>query len=57
MIKHYLGDGVYAQLRPDHSVILTTENGISITNTIVLEHETLWALDDYLTRLKKGELM
>jgi hypothetical protein len=56
MIRHYLGDGVYASLRPDHSVILTTENGVSITNTIVLEWEVLMAFDEYLTKLKKGEI-
>jgi hypothetical protein len=36
MLKHYLGDGVYveANLR---GLVLTTEDGVRTTNTIVLE--------------------
>lgn len=34
--KVYLGDSVYAMLT-GHSVVLTTENGSVISNTIVLE--------------------
>jgi len=36
--KSYLGDGVYCQI--DHGrIILTTENGIEVQNSIVLEPE------------------
>lgn len=43
--KHYLGDGVFAEFDSDAlAVILTTEDGISTTNRIVLEAETLDAL-------------
>jgi hypothetical protein len=34
----YLGDGVYAY-KYDYYVELTTENGIEITNSIILEPE------------------
>jgi hypothetical protein len=34
----YLGDGVYIQFQPGR-IVLTTENGIEVTNTIVLEPE------------------
>ena len=36
MRKIYLGDGVYCEY-DDYNLILTTENGIEVTNTIVLE--------------------
>lgn len=47
--KHYLGDGVYAYYDGWH-VILTTENGESITNTIYLEDEVLYNLLQYCAR-------
>lgn len=36
-MKGYLGDGVYAQTNELDEVILTAEDGIDITNTIVLD--------------------
>lgn len=39
--KAYLGDAVYARLTPLGDVVLTTEDGIQATNTIVLEPATL----------------
>jgi hypothetical protein len=45
--KVYLGDAVYAAIdRCD--LVLTTEDGIRATNTIVLEPEVLRALLDYV---------
>lgn len=35
--KAYIGDGVYAEVDAYDRLILTTENGISVTNIIVLE--------------------
>ena len=43
MKKDYLGDGVYVKLL-DYGIELTTENGIEITNTIVLEPDVYSAL-------------
>lgn len=37
-IKTYLGDGVYVAVDA-RGVVLTTEDGIAVTNTIVLEPE------------------
>lgn len=51
--KAYLGDGVYAEATP-LGVELTTEDGISVTNRIVLEPEVLDAAAD-LGRSGRGE--
>lgn len=45
-MKEYLGDGVYAEC--DGGLVLTTENGIQVTNTIVLEDYVVTALIDYM---------
>ena len=47
--KVYLGDGVYAAVADYdlQTVILTTENGVATTNTIVLEPEVLAKLMAY----------
>lgn len=42
--KTYLGDGVYVERDEWDSIKLTTENGITITNTIYLDPEVLKAL-------------
>lgn len=48
--KDYLGDGVYAEVDGIGRIVLTTEDGISATNTIVLEPEVMTALLEYLKR-------
>lgn len=48
--KVYVGDGVYAEFT-SYELILTTENGIEVTNTIVLEPSVL----DSLIRLVEGD--
>lgn len=54
--KAYLGDGVCADF-DGLNVILTTEDGVRATNTIVLEPEVRRALDEYRDRLvaSRGE--
>ena len=43
-MKTYLGDGIYVERDPyNHCFILTTENGMEVTNEIVLEVE-VWRL-------------
>ena len=42
--KVYLGDAVYAELDQWRGLVLTTEDGIRATNTIVLEPEVMQAL-------------
>lgn len=49
-LKTYLGDGVYLDY-DGYSVILTTENGISVQNTIVLDPEVVEALINKLKAL------
>ena len=44
--KVYLGDGAYADF-DGYGIILTTEDGISIQNTIYLEPEVLNSLLKY----------
>lgn len=46
----YLGDGVYIDIEFG-SLVLTTEDGISATNRIVLEPEVYRALLQYVARL------
>lgn len=49
--KQYIGDGVYAEFdAATLNVILTTEDGISVTNRIVLEPEVLDALGRFTKR-------
>lgn len=52
MTKQYLGDGVYVDSNYG-SIVLTTENGISVTNTIVLEPEVWDALKEYVYQARK----
>ena len=47
--KFYLGDAVYAQLTP-WGLILTTEDGISPTNEIILEPQVWAELIAYVER-------
>lgn len=46
MQKEYLGDGVYVEPSLGQ-VVLTTENGISVTNTIYLDPEIIINLMRY----------
>ena len=52
-MKSYLGDGVYVEVEIG-CVVLTTENGIETTNTIVLEPEVLKELFDFLQRISRA---
>lgn len=49
-MKKYMGDGVYAEWTADNRIILTTENGISITNTIVIERDVWHCLKLFVER-------
>lgn len=50
--KVYLGDSVYLEKDGDE-VILSTENGFAVTNTIFLEPKTLNALCDCLNLVRR----
>lgn len=49
--KDYLGDGVYVGIDPFGAIILTTEDGVSVSNRIVLEAEVFQALIRYAKRV------
>lgn len=53
-MKSYLGDGVYVDF-DGFSLVLTTENGIEVTNTIVLEPEVYSELTRYVAELKESK--
>lgn len=44
--KKYLGDGVYVRWDGYH-IILTTENGIEVENTIFLDRRVMQSLINY----------
>ena len=59
--KVYVGDGVYARLDYAGYIVLTTENGISVTNEVRLEQEVWESLvsfkaraDELVQRLRFG---
>ena len=49
--KSYLGDGVYVDFEYGQ-LVLTTEDGVSVQNRIVLEPEVYEALERYVDRLR-----
>ncbi len=51
--KEYIGDGIYIKDN-GFEVILTTENGISIQNEIVIEPSEWLAIRTYFERVYKG---
>lgn len=53
MNKRYIGDGVYADIDDLGRLVLTTEDGISVTNRIVLEPEVWAALQHFMVPVKR----
>ena len=51
--RKYLGDGAYIEFDGYH-IVLTTNNGIAVTNEICLEPEVFQALIKYEKMLKKA---
>ncbi len=52
--KTYLGDGAYVEY-DGYALVLTTENGIEVTNRIVLEPNVYHSLVEYVARLKRAQ--
>ena len=52
-MKKYLGDGVYAEF-DGFAINLTTEDGVSTTNRIVLEPQVIGALESFIETLKSN---
>ena len=48
--KQYIGDGAYVDF-DGYAVVLTTEDGISVQNRIVMEPSVLKSLERYLAWL------
>lgn len=48
-MKEYLGDGVYIAT-DGYNIVLTTENGINVQNTIYMEPEVIKAFFELLKR-------
>lgn len=46
-MKTYIGDGIYAELT-EQGLVLTTENGISVTNRIVIEQREWDTLTEWI---------
>ena len=58
--KAYVGDGVYVEFSQSQfvlgEIILTTENGLEVTNRIVLDYAVWMRLVELVTnRLERGE--
>lgn len=47
-LKRYIGDGVYVDYDGNLGLVLTTEDGVNVTNRIVLEPMVYEALDAYV---------
>ena len=54
MEKTYLGDAVYADFDGYH-IVLTTEDGIRVTNIVCLEPQVLDALDRFRAALAAAQ--
>jgi len=52
MPKTYIGDGVYVEF-DGYALVLTTEDGISVTNRIVLEPDVWASLGRFVAALKE----
>lgn len=50
--KDYLGDGVYAKF-DGYALVLTTEDGVSVHNEIVLEPSVIAAMTRYIDRIRQ----
>lgn len=54
--RAYLGDAVYVKF-DGYAVELTTEDGIAVTNRVVLEPEVLVAFEAFVERLRAAGRM
>lgn len=50
--KSYVGDGVYLDIDTFECLVVTTENGMCVTNTIIFEPETYQAFIEAVDRLR-----
>ena len=53
--EDYIGDGAYVYLSPSRDVVLYTSDGITKTNTVVMEPSVLKAFQRWLKRVEAEE--
>ena len=51
-MKEYLGDSVYAESTEEGFIMLTTEDGINVSNTIILDSEVYDSLVKFVNKTK-----
>jgi len=54
--KRYLGDGVYVSYDGYH-IVLTTEDGVSVQNTVYLDSDVMVAFKNYIDNLSSFIVM
>lgn len=54
--KVYIGDGAYAAIDGCGNLVLTTENGISVQNTVVIEPEAYPMLEEFIRQARNLEI-
>lgn len=55
--KSYLGDSVYVDIDQYGGLILTTENGLGATNSIVMEPEVIHKLADWIIEMQGQQMV
>lgn len=56
MAKIYIGDGAYAEINRFSGLVLTTEDGINVQNTVVIEPEVYLILEDFIHNIRTAEV-
>jgi hypothetical protein len=51
----YIGDAVYAAIDECNNLVLTTENGISVSNIIIIEPEIYPMLERFIKKIREGK--
>lgn len=52
-MKRYLGDSVYAKTDDYEAIILTIEDGVSVSNVIYLGPEVIKALEQFIDEARE----
>ena len=53
MKKTYIGDGIYMSISSVGEVLLTTENGVETTNSIILESDIMDSVISFYNQYKE----
>ena len=52
----YIGDGAYCAINDCGDLVLTTENGISVQNTVVIEPEFYPVLEQFIADVRTAKV-